>query len=576
MRRQLLASAVLAALLSTLALPAAAPAQTVEKTELFKKSLEAAAQAIEYYGELDRPEELRRVAEIGYRLAQESVFQQMPFTFYLVDMPEPNAFALPGGQIFLTRGMLDLPLDDDMLAGLLGHELGHVALEHGIKMKRRATLLNVISQAVLAGVIIGADSGGNRQPTNPYDPTGGERSNRGDIIYGTAAAGAVVSELLLRNYSREYEDEADEEGQRLAAAAGFDPSGTNKLMDTMRAHMPQSREYGYWRTHPFFEERVKAAAVRQAYLKVQPGEPASAYRLKTQASLMSLAETFEKDEKLADLLRDRALVAWPQGEVADGLRLAALEEGRDLELEKNDLRRDFGALIALYQRHLEEVRELTPESPLIAILDNEMAGFRAARDKLYPQAQATFAGGVFETGFLETFLSNYAEAPEVPEVALALATAYSRLGRQADAVGLYMRASAAATAVDSTAGERASRGLRSLASSLDRLDALQRLAAESDDPEVQRLAAERLAKLAPTYKELANGAAYLKSYPTGEWAAVVNERLNSLAEKLHGEVILYQTVGDHVKGIERIQQILTYAPNSPAAERLRERMVLES
>jgi predicted Zn-dependent protease len=574
MRRRLLASAVLAALLSTLALPASASAQTVEKTELFKKSLEAAVQAINYYGELDRPEELRRVAEIGYRLAQESVFQEMPFTFYLVDMPEPNAFALPGGQIFLTRGMLDLPLDDDMLAGLLGHELGHVALEHGIKMKRRATLLNLISQAVLAGVIIGADSGGNRQPTHPYDPTGGERSNSGDIIYGTAAAGAVVSELLLRNYSREFEDEADEEGQRLAAAAGYDPDGTSKLMDTMRAHMPQSREYGYWRTHPFFEDRVKAAAVRQEYLKAQPGESASAYREKTQASLMALAEKFEKNEELADLLRDQALVAWPQGEVADGLRLAELQEGRDLELGKNELGRDFGALLALYERHLQEVRELTPESPLIGILDNEMAGFRAARDKLYTQARAVFAGGVFETGFLETFLSNYAEAPEVPEVALALATAYSRLGRQADAVGLYMRASAAAA--DSTAGERASRGLRSLASSLDRLDALQRLAGESDDPEVQRLAAERLAKLAPTYKELANGAAYLKSYPTGEWAAVVNERLDSLAEKLHGEVILYQTVGDHVKGIERIQQILTHAPNSPAAQRLRERMVLES
>ncbi|MFQ5350336.1 MAG: M48 family metalloprotease [Thermoanaerobaculia bacterium] len=573
MPRRLGTSAALAVLLSTLTLPAPAPAQTVEKKELFKKSLEAATQAVEYYGELDRPEELRRVAEIGYRLAQESLFQEMPFTFYLVDMPEPNAFALPGGQIFLTRGMLDLPLDDDMLAGLLGHELGHVVLEHGLKMKRRATLLNVISQAVLAGVIIGADSGSNK-PTNPYDPTGGEQSNRGDIIYGTAAAGAVVSELLLRNYSREFEDEADEEGQRLAAAAGFDPIGTSKLMDTMRAHMPQSREYGYWRTHPFFEERVKAAAVRQELLKIQPAETAAEYRVKTQASLMALSEVFTNQEELAELLRDRALVAWPQGETADGLRLEKLRESRDLELAETDLRQDFGSLIALYHQHLGEVRELTPESPLIGILDQEVSGFRASRDKLYPRAREVFAGGIYETEFLETFLSNFPQAPEVPEVALALATAYSRIGRQADAVGLYMQASAAPA--DSAAGQQASRGLRNLASFLDRLDALQRLASDSDDPEVRRLAGERLAKLAPTYEELANGAAYLKSFPAGEWAAVINKRLNALAEKLHGEVILYQTVGDHVKGIERIQQILTHAPNSPAADRLRESMVLES
>ena len=572
MRRHLTAFVALLGLLSTLALPAAAPAQTVEKRELFKKSLEAATQAVEYYGELDRPEELRRVAEIGYRLAQESLFQEMPFTFYLVDMAEPNAFALPGGQVFLTRGMLDLPLDDDMLAGLLGHEIGHVVLEHGIKMKRRANLLNILSQAVLAGVIIGSDSGSNRQPTNPYDPTGGEQSNSGDLIYGTAAAGAVVSELLLRNYSREFEDEADEEGQRLAAAAGFDPNGTGTLMDTMRAHMPQSREYGYWRTHPFFEERVKAAAVRQEFLKVQPAEPAAEYREKTQASLMALSEVFTKQGELVALLRDRALVAWPQGEVADGLRLERLRQSRDLELEKTELRRDFGSLIALYDQHLEEVRELTPESPLIGILDKEIAGFTGTRDKLYPRAQEVFASGIYETGFLEIFLSNFSETAEVPEVTLALATAYSRLGRQADAVGLYMQAAVA----DSAAGEQASRGLRNLVSFLDRLDALQRLASDSEDPEVRRRAEERLARLASTYDELANGAAYLESFPAGEWAVVINKRLNRLAEKLHGEVILYQTVGDHVKGIERIQQILTHAPNSPAAERLRERMVLES
>ena len=559
--------------LTALALPAPAPAQTVEKKELFEKSLEATAQALEHYGELDRPEELRRVTEIGYRLAQESLFQEMPFTFYLVDMPEPNAFALPGGQIFLTRGMLDLPLDDDMLAGLLGHEIGHVVLEHGIKMKRRATLLNMSARRSWPGSSSAPTTAPGRQPTNPYDPTGGDRSNSGDIIYGTAAAGAVVSELLLRNYSREFEDEADEEGQRLAAAAGFDPHGTGKLMDTMRAHMPQSREYGYWRTHPFFEERVKAAAVRQELLKIQPRESSATYRERTQTSLMALAKEFAEKDELAELLRDRALVAWPQGEVADGLRLARLRESRDEELEKQELGRDFGKLIALYARHLDEVRELTPESPLIAILDEEIAGFGTSRDELYPKAQEVLAGGIYETGFLETFLSNFAGASEVPDVALALATAYSRLGRQADAVGLYMQAAAAA---DSAAGQRASRGLRNLASVLDRLDALQRLASDSDDPEVRRLAGERLAKLASTYKELANGAAYLKSYPTGEWAAAINERLNSLAEKLHGEVILYQTVGDHVKGIERIQQILTHAPNSPAAERLRERMVLES
>jgi len=52
-------------------------------------------------------------------------------------MTEPNAFALPAGQIFITTGMLDLGLDDDMLANVLGHEIGHVINEHSIKMQPR-------------------------------------------------------------------------------------------------------------------------------------------------------------------------------------------------------------------------------------------------------------------------------------------------------------------------------------------------------------------------------------------------------------------------------------------------------
>lgn len=159
-------------------------------------------------------------------------------------------------------------------------------------------------------------------------------------------------------------------------------------------------------------------------------------------------------------------------------------------------------------------------------------------------------------------------------MALALGDAYSRLGRQSEAVERYLEAFAAAP--DSQAGERAARGLRGLAPYLNQLTALQQLALESDDSELRELAHQRLATLATEYEELANGATYLKTYPDGDQAAVVRQRLDKLAEALFGEVILYQSVGDHVKGIERIQQILTYAPQSPAAERLRARMVVKS
>ena len=208
----------------------------VENPDLFTKSLEAARQAVEFYGAYDDPQELRRVSEIGYRIALETDFTKYPFSFFLVDIPVPNAFALPGGQIFITRGMLDLGLSDDMLAGLLGHEIGHVVMNHGMRMQRRATLLNVLSQTLLAGVIIATDNSRDDYvpPTGGYDPS----DPRGDRIMGAAAAGLVVSELLLRSYSREYEDEADDEGQRYAAGSGFDPDAS--LSDLLGRRVDQA------------------------------------------------------------------------------------------------------------------------------------------------------------------------------------------------------------------------------------------------------------------------------------------------------------------------------------------------
>ncbi len=562
--------AALAVLLALLT--AALSAQTVTNPDLYEKSLEASRQAMAFYGVYDDPAELRRINDIGYRLAQESVFRKFPFTFYLVDMPEPNAFALPGGQIFLTRGMLDLALDDDMLAGLLGHEIAHVTLEHGLKMQRRATLLNVLSQALLVGVVITADSSTPRGPTAPYDPRSGG-SNRGDRIMGAAAAGVVVSELLLRSYSREFEDQADDEGQRLAAAAGFDPGGTRELMNLMRARLPEHKEYGYWRTHPFFDQRVRAAEVRTDLLKVQEVSTADDYRQRTQATLLEFGERPKLKRETVELIKLSALNAWPRGRAAERLRLENLHRLRDAELKEKPLSRDYGTLLAAYRKEADEVAAIDPESTFPASLEQEMAGFRQSLGELYPQAAEVFRKGVYETHFLETFRSNFPNAAELPKVALELGDAYSRLGRPGEAVKQYLFAWTEAP--ESEPGRSARAGLRAMTPVLTRLEALQELALQEGDAELRDLAAERLKVRVHAFEELANGAEYLKRYPGSPYAEAVSARLDSLADNLYGEILLYQTVGDHGKALERIQAILTQAPLSPAAERLRKQAVLE-
>jgi Zn-dependent protease with chaperone function len=555
-----LASLVLAAL--------PLPAQEISDPELYDKSLLAARQALETYGRWDDPAEHRRVLDIAYRLANASGFDDFPFTFYLIDMAVPNAFALPGGQIFLTRGMLDLGLSDDMLAGLLGHEIGHVTQRHGMRMQKRATLLNVLAQALLVGVLVAASQNSGR--VDPHDPYARETNT----VQGAAATGMVVSELLLRGYSREFEDEADLEGQRMAAAAGFDPGGTGELMAKMGAAIPQTKEYGYWNTHPFFDERVQAADARRGTFRVAEPIPPDDYRRRTQEVLLDYAQK-APEAAAREFIEIDALAVWPLGARAEQLRLARLHAERDAVLAEPDLSRDIGRLLELYERHLVEVRELTPASSLAGTIETEMAELGAQRDALHPRFVETFEGGVYETDFLETFVSNYPGTGDTPRVALALGQFYSRLDRQADAVDHYLRAAAEAPP-ESDVAEKARRGLHALAAQLEDLTALQRLADQDGDAELATSARSRLEERASRYAQLANGARYLDAYPNGERAEVVTARLFLLADNRYGEVVLYQAVGDAAKAVQGIQEILKHAPLSPAAQRLRNQMVLES
>ena len=565
-------AAALALLLCCGALPL--PAQTVADRDLYQKSLKVARQAVVQYGRYDNAQELERVNRIGFELAQQSRFSKFPFTFELVDLPVPNAFALPGGHIFVTRGMLDLGLSNDMLAALLGHEIAHVTLAHHARMQRKATLMTVLSQVLIAGVLLGADRSRDNSSNAPYDPRlGPDQGQSGDLIQGAAAASLVVSELLLRSYSREHEDESDDEGQRLAAAAGYDPAGARQLWDLMKRRFPQSREYGYWRTHPFPEERQRAAEVRAGLLKIADvKKPADDFRQRTQAALVNYLEREKPGPEEVLFLKDAVVATWPTGRSSETIRLEKLRQARDQELAKPLLSRDYGLVLRAYREARDTVKGLAPGSELLPTLDAEIADLEGKVDELYPKAVEVLGGGVYETMFLVAFLSNFPEAPEVPDVALALGDAYSRLGDPTQAVTQYLRSWEAAPA--SGPGKRAATGLRLLAPSLTQLAALQKLADQERDPELERLAEARLAQISKSYEDLSNGAEYLRLFPEGGQVTTVIDRLNVLADDLYGEVVLYQGVGDNVKAVERINRILTYAPLSPAAERLRDRAVL--
>lgn len=585
--------------------PASEPIRTqTPNEELYGKSLEAAAQALQVYGAWDDPAALERVAAIGYRVAREANYSEFPISFFLADMAEPNAFALPGGQIFVTRGMMELGLNDDALAALLGHEITHVVKKHGTRLERKAMLLNILSQAVLVGVAVAADK--NREPAlNVPDPYGYYNTRdrpEGNLVFGSYAASVILSELLLRSYSRDYEDESDMEGQRWASAAGFASDGTLQLMTLLGSRLPDSsREYGYWRTHPFFDQRILAAKARSPELTSGTARPSEEFRQRTQAAILAFENRLPpekrpdrpaaeerrpergpgaREERDAeppvtplDLLHQAALTAWPAGPAAERLRSDRLHAVRARQIDaRQPGARDYGHVLAVYDEEIGVLAGITPESPTLAAFRAERQALVEQRDGLYPEALAVWKSGVFGTPFLETFLSNYPDVPEAPAVHLALGEAYARTARQADAVGEFLATWKADP--EGPSGEAARRGLRNLAPALDQLTALAELADQDQDADLRRLAEQRLAGKAASYSDIADGAAYIAKYPTGTYVEAVTLRLNALAEGLFGELLLYQSVGDQMKAMDRIQRILTHAPLSPAASRLMAKVTL--
>lgn len=180
------------------------------------------------------PDDARRITEVGAQLRATLGEAPHAFEFHPVVDTRPNAFALPGGFVFVSDGLLRLCGDDrSAVAFVLAHEMGHVLRHHA-------------RDRVMADVVF--DVVGRRLP----------------------AAGQVVRQMLGKGYSREQEREADREALRLAEAAGFDPEGGVRALELLARGAPEATgPADYLSTHPRFDERIRT--LREA-LGAAPGE----------------------------------------------------------------------------------------------------------------------------------------------------------------------------------------------------------------------------------------------------------------------------------------------------------------
>lgn len=184
------------------------------------------------------------ITQVGLRLSSQSHRPGMPYSYRAVNANYVNAYAFPGGSIAATRGIL-LELDDeDQLAALLGHEIGHVNARHFAERQAKGSLIQLV--ALSAGMVAAEKN-----------PAYGELAG----LIGSLGGGA-----LLAHYSREDEREADALGMEYMVRAGHNPQGMVDLMELLNReskHKPNALELMF-STHPMSSERLETARQRAA------------------------------------------------------------------------------------------------------------------------------------------------------------------------------------------------------------------------------------------------------------------------------------------------------------------------
>ena len=222
--------------------------------------LEAAPQmAKEMGGWIDPGSDPRAalVAEVGRRIVERSDARKSPYVgnynFYLLNDPQTvNAFALPGGQIFITEALYDRMENEAQLAGVLGHEIGHVVHRHAAEHMAKGQL----GQMLVGAVAVGASGGEDRGRT-------------------ATMAAMMASQMFQLRYGRQDELESDDYGLRWMAQAGYDPSAMLTVMRILKeAGGGAGRGPSFLQTHPDPDARIAKieSFLRETYPSGIPAE----------------------------------------------------------------------------------------------------------------------------------------------------------------------------------------------------------------------------------------------------------------------------------------------------------------
>ncbi len=236
-----------------------------------QQGAQAHKEVLQEYGVVNDPELQAYVSRIGKGLASKSHRSNLDWHFTVVDSPQVNAFALPGGYIYITRGIMAYLNTEAELAGVVGHEIGHVTARHGVRQQSAATVIGL--GAILGSILVP-----------------GLNTQAGSSLL------QALSQSLVAGYGREHELEADRLGAEYLAKTGYNPQAMVEVIGVLKNQelydiqlaKQEGREprryHGVFDTHPSNDARLKQVVGearkyqvanpvenREAYLKAMDG-----------------------------------------------------------------------------------------------------------------------------------------------------------------------------------------------------------------------------------------------------------------------------------------------------------------
>jgi predicted Zn-dependent protease len=344
-------------------LPSVGPPSEDEEARI---SREFRREARKYFKFANNPEVERYIDRIGRRILTATGPQPFDYRFFAVDENQLNAFAVPGGSIYVFSGLIERAKSTDELAGVMGHEIVHIKARHMARSSGpdAISVLSLLSMALLARTASGAQA--------------------------AAVVGQAVSATRQAAYSRQLEMEADTLGARYMSSAGFDPKGVIaflKTLDQERALNPIDVP-AYIMSHPITQERVANAELVVKSLgptqpRIEPPETLKKVQIILRMERPGREAVVQEYEKLAQQSPQNAearhLLGFAQllqGRLPEAQR--NLEAARQLRPNNAGLQRDLGNLynqtgdFAASRAAFDRAIVLEPNEPLTFLYLGEM------------------------------------------------------------------------------------------------------------------------------------------------------------------------------------------------------------